>query len=242
MRRIFAICSVILLNCSFASAVADMDKESINGIKNQIVALAESYEGKGDPDFSKQKELDIIISKLLVLAPQPPVKDRLQLLVGVWKQVWGPYDYRKDNRGVDPELGVKEIYQVVFKEGFYYNASPLFEDGKLEKEKIGLLRGEYQLDSKSPNILKVKFTKYPGVKPRPNNKNLWDLPSLAESGNLENEISIVPTFIVRLFFAKGALREVFTDHDLRILYGSDGKNFEKEYLYVMTRIPTPTVR
>lgn len=39
-----------------------------------------------------------------------------------------------------------------------------------------------------------------------------------------------------MFFGSGALREVYTDEDMRIVYGSDGKDFSKEFIYVMTRM------
>ena len=61
-----------------------------------------------------------------------------------------------------------------------------------------------------------------------------ELPAFAESGDLRNRTTIVPTIIVKLFFGGGALREVYTDENLRILYGSDGKHFDKEFIYVMT--------
>jgi hypothetical protein len=205
-------------------------------IKSQIVDLAKSYEGKPDPDFSKQRALNVLVGELLRAAPQPPVADRVRLIQGVWRQVWGPYDYRSDNRGIDPELGTEEIYQVVFEGGYYYNASYLYHDGDRRRERIGLLRGEYKVDPNNTGLLRVKFTRYPGASSRISGKELWELPELAEAGQLENEISIVPTWIVRLFFGGGALREVYTDSDLRITYGSDGKHFDREYIYIMSRV------
>ena len=51
--------------------------------------------------------------------------------------MWGPYDYRNEKRGVDPELGVDEIYQIVFKDGYYYNVSPNFKKGDKTKNGSG---------------------------------------------------------------------------------------------------------
>ncbi len=209
---------------------------NVDSLKTEIVKLALSYQGQGDPDFSKQRSFDPLIAKLIELVPQEPVKSRILLISGVWKQVWGPYDYRNDDRGVNPELGVEEIYQVVSKDGHYYNVSPLYTNGDKAKERIGMLRGEYEVDEKRNDLLRVKFTRYPGLNSRPESPPLWELAALSETGKLENEINIVPTLIVKLFFGKGALREVYTDSDLRILYGSDGKNFKKEALYIMTRV------
>ena len=208
----------------------------IEALKKNIIELAESYKGQPDQDFSKQKSLDVLVNQLLALAPQPPVAQRLELLYGPWEQVWGPYDYRNNDRGVDPELGVDEIYQVIFPDGYYYNVSPLYKKGNRNKERIGLLRGEFKLDESEPNVLRVQFTSYPGVKPRPTEYALWELPALAESKELKNRITIVPSVVVRLFFGAGALREVYTDENLRIAYGSNGKNFEDESIYILRKV------
>jgi hypothetical protein len=148
----------------------------------------------------------------------------------------GPYDYRNNKRGVDPSLGVNEIYQVASKDGYYYNVAPDFKKGDKTKERIGFLRGEHKLDPQNESLLRVKFTNLYGVKVRPTGKQLWELPALVESGQLENRKTVIPGFIVKLFFGGGALREVYTDEDMRILYGSNGKDFTKECIYVMTRV------
>jgi hypothetical protein len=209
---------------------------TVRNVKREILDLAQSYTGQGDPDLAKQRSLDALVQKLISLSPQPPVKDRLTFLEGAWKQVWGPYDYRNEKRGVDPSLGVNEIYQVVFKEGYYYNVSPDFKKGDKAKERIGFLRGEYKLDRQNESLLRVKFTNLYGVNIRPTGKPLWELPALVESDRLEGRRTILPGFVVKLFFGGGALREVYTDEDMRILYGSNGKDFSKEFIYVMTRV------
>lgn len=199
-------------------------------IKADILKMAKSFRGKGDPDFSKQNQLNALVEKLLQVSPQPPIKDRIQCLAGPWHQVWGPYDYRNKKRGIDPTISPDDIYQVVFEGGYYYNVNP-----QRKRDKIGLLRGEYQIVSQSSNFLKVRFTAFPAT-----SKNtpyaLWELPALAEAGQLKNQSSIVPTFIVRLFFGGGVLREVYTDEDLRITYGADSVEDRKnEFIYIMER-------
>ena len=74
------------------------------------------------------------------------------------------------------------------------------------------------------------------MKPRPRGVNIWELAAQAEAGTLNNEITIVPTIIVRLFFNSGSLREIYTDSDLRLVYGSSNKADSKPSLYVMTRV------
>jgi len=227
----------LFASIALKAQAADSDTQAqIERSKAEIVSLAQSFSGQGDPDFSRQEALEPLIEELLALSPQPPVKERLEYLYGTWKQVWGPYDYRNDDRGVDPELGTDEIYQSVFEGGYYYNVSPLYKNGDRSQVRVGLLRGEYKLDEENPNALSVRFTRYPGVRGRPDaSVNLWDLAPLAEAGELEDQISIVPTWIVRLFFRGGALNEIYTDHDLRLLYGSNDRVFKKAALYVMIR-------
>ena len=237
----FAKYLLILFVSTTAGQSADAVKvtgkiESVRSVKQDILSLAASYKGQGDPDFSKQRAIEALVQKLVALSPPPPVKEQLQLLYGAWKQVWGPYNYRNDKRGVDPELGVDEIYQVVFRGGYYYNVAPNFKKGDKTKVRIGFLRGEYRLDRQNDNLLRVKFTNLTGIKVRPTDKQLWELPVLVEANQLPGRTTVLPGYLVRLLFGRGALQEVYTDEDLRILYGSDGKHFDKKFIYVMRRV------
>jgi hypothetical protein len=216
---------------SFAASKAD----TVESVKAEILELATSYAGQGDPDQSKQKPLELLVEKLVQLSPQLPIKDRLPVLEGAWKQVWGPYDYRNDDGGVDPTLGVDEIYQVVSGDGYYYNVAPYYPNGDRSQEKIGLLRGEFVLDTSDVNGLKVKFTDYPGADPRPVGYQLWELAPLAEAGTLPNATTIVPSFIVRAAFGGGKLEEVYTDSELRIVFGTSARPGSRKSIYVMTR-------
>lgn len=228
----FKLFSIFIFGLFSATAQANTTAD----LKKQILQLAQSYEGQGDPDQSKQKTLEPLVDELVKLNPMPPVKDRLTLLDGAWKQVWGPYEYKNDDGSIDPQIGIKEIYQVVSKDGYYYNVAPYYPDAPdKNREQVGLLRGEFELDTQDANGLRVKFTNYPGVDPRPEG-NIWELAPQAEAGTLQNEITIVPTFIVKLFFGGGKLEEVYTDQDMRILYGTSNKSNARRNLYVMTRM------
>ncbi|MGE3623760.1 MAG: hypothetical protein AB7H77_07820 [Bdellovibrionales bacterium] len=235
--RVFLTVALCLVCCFHANAKESSARE----IKHQILRLAKSFEGQGDPDFSKQKQLDALVARLLAASPQPPVQDRLPMLYGTWKQVWGPYDYReKDSRGVDPEIGVNEIYQSIFPGGYYYNISPLYRDGNRSDLRIGLLRGKFKLDDQNPNRLNVRFTSYHGIEGRPpSGQPIWQLAPLAENDTLDDEITIVPWLIVQLFFGSGSLDEVYTDKDLRIAYGSDGSADGMKSIYILSKVSSP---
>ncbi len=227
-------CWLAVLTAGLTALVMMMDAHAVrsaDAIKADILKLSTRYIGQGDPDFEKQQTLDALVEELISVAPQPPVKERLHLIEGPWKQIWGPYDYRNDDRGIDPKTTVDEIYQVVFKEGYYYNINPIKGENK-----IALLRGEYTIVPDAPNMLKIRFTRFPGNKGRPTDVDLWDLAALAEAGRLPNETSIVPSLIVRWFFGGGGLREVYTDQDMRITYGAGSTDDrEDEFIYIMTR-------
>lgn len=222
--------------CSLPVSANAKANSSIEDLKAQILHLAQSYQGMADPDQTLQKSLDVLVEQLVQQTTVLPVKDRIELIAGAWRQVWGPYDYRNDDGGVDPTLGVKEIYQVVSKNGYYYNIAPYYPKGDTSKEQISLLRGEYVLDTQNLNVLNVKFTDYPGVDPRPANTNIWELAELAESGTLPNKIVIVPSEIVKIAFAGGSLEEIYTDQDLRLLYGRKNPPSIRRFLYVMARV------
>jgi len=208
--------------------------QSREDLKKNILLLAEKYQGTGDPDLQKQKELEGLVKQLLIVSPQEPVSKRLDLIEGSWQQIWGPYDYSSDNRGVEPSIDVKNIYQVVFKDGYYYNVNP----NPLKKElTIGLLRGEYWLDTERENVLNVKFTKFNVVRGCPGNGiGYLELPFLSETKQISNEFWFIPGFVVRLFFGGGSLREVYTDKDIRITYGSEQNDLNKNFIFILKRV------
>jgi hypothetical protein len=218
-----------------ASGMATADQ--VAAVKKKILDLAHKYSGQGDPDFSKQNAFQPLIAELLSLQPQLPVRSRINVLAGAWKQIWGPYNYRGSERIVDPELAGNEIYQIVSPAGYYYNVTPLIDKRGAGFERIGLLKGEYRFDPDQSDVLKVRFVKYPGLSKRPAAPTqLFELPELVESGKLEPDISIVPSFIVKIFFGGGAPKEIYTDATLRILYGSNNDQFKTPALYIMSRV------
>jgi hypothetical protein len=223
---------------SLANQGQDLDRADI--LKNEIIDLARKYEQlalidrEGDEDLKKQESLEVLVEELIELKPQPEVKDRIGLIVGVWRQIWGPYNYRSEERIVPEDTIVDEIYQAVFSDGYYYNVSPnrLFN----RFEYISLLRGEYTISESNPNGLNVEFTGLRFNRVRPDNMPIWALASLAESNNLPQPFNIVPDFIVQNNFQGGTLVEVYTDSDLRILYGTNDTDFNVPFIYIMEKV------
>ncbi len=228
---------VVLLTMSF-SAFAGMAPEklkTVESVKTELVKVASQYIGQGDPDFKIQNELMPYVERLLELAPQEPIKNRLDLLAGAWQQVWGPYEYRKNDRSVDPTTDVNNIYQVVFPDGYYYNVTNNLNRFSKDIRKVTLLRGEFNVNG--GDDLKVQFNKLTSIKKLPENLRHVDLPALSESNELAGEKTDLSSELVKRFFKGGILSEVYTDADLRITIGqSDDENGVQGYLYVLKRV------
>jgi hypothetical protein len=226
---------------SFAFQQADnlnssSQENEVTLLKQEIINLAESYSGQGDPDRSKQKSLEVLVQRLLELNPQAPIEERLPFLYGAWKQVWGPYEYRKNDRSVDPTLDPTEIYQVVSEGGYYYNVNPSLDRHTGKRKNITLLRGAFTVDEKE-GVLNARFTNLRRVDFKyTKNLSYIDLPALSEQGKLYGQKTVLPAFFVRLFFGGGVLNEVYTDHDLRITFGSSNNNSVDNYIYILKRV------
>jgi len=215
------------------------DDTQVQSLKKEILSQAEAWQGQGDSDGSKQAALNQKVNQLLQLCPQSSVQERLPIIAGAWQQVWGPYTYRDNSRGIDPHLDPKRIYQVVFKDGYYYNVSPARDSKGAPKNQTILLRGEYQVRklAKENRVLGIHFTSFRKVNGDPPAGMTYEsLPALAEAQQIHSK-TILPSFFVRLFFGGGFLREVYTDEDLRITYGAKRSSFKDSYLYILKRIP-----
>jgi hypothetical protein len=211
------------------------DLNTVSELKAEILTIAEFYQGLPDQDFKIQKTLNPYVEKLTEISPQGPVADRIDVLDGRWQQIWGPYEYRKYDRTVDPSLDVTKIYQVVFKDGYYYNVSNTLDKKTGKSKGTSLLRGEFKVGS--DNDLNVRFTNLRRIKTKPPvGLSYTDLAELSENDQLEGERNVLPGFIVRLFFGGGTLKEVYTDKDLRIAYGTS-KDALAPFLYILKRVP-----
>lgn len=214
---------------------------SLETVKTEIIRIAEFYKGQGDPDFKIQNTLQPYVDKLIEIAPKEYTENlssRVEFLAGRWQQVWGPYEYRKKGRIVNPQTDPENIYQVIFKStdnsGFYYNVGPNNNKKTGDFENTGLLRGEYKIVSK--DTIKVRFTKLSRIDGLPPaDLTYTDLPELSEANTLEGEKTVLWSWFVKLTFGGGFLNEIYTDEDLRITYGKNDSVFKDPYLYVLVR-------
>lgn len=214
------------------------DARSAALAKADLLSLAARFGGREDPGAIHQTELSVVLARLLEASPEIPLRARKELLLGAWRQVFGPMDYHGGERGFDPALRANEIYQVVLEGGVLYNVTPLVEPRSGTIARTALLRGEYAPEPGTDDVLRVRFTSFRGLRGGlPEGRNLADLPALAERGELGDVPSITPAWVVRAFFRGGVLHEVYTDHDLRVLYGASAPDADDRYLYVMRRVP-----
>jgi hypothetical protein len=229
------------LTVHLPNAVAFIPAEQLKtpeAVKAELLAVARSHKGEGDPELRIQQELEPYVRRLIQLAPQPPISQRKNRLVGAWHQVWGPYDYRKnDKRGVDPASDADHIYQVVFAEGYYYNVANVLNPKNRQPKLTILLRGEYAFTE--TNQVNVRFTNMRKLKPLPPSASTYaSLPARSEAKQLPGEKKVLWDWLVPILIGKGTLEEVYTDADLRLTYGSSPG---RPYLYVLERVTPSTM-
>lgn len=236
--------SAFMMVAGTAARAADMEPpRPVEVVKADILSLAESFRGLGDPDRSRQDQLEVLVSELLRVAPQPPVHQRIDRIAGAWQQVWGPYDYSGDKRGVEASIDIDHIYQVVSADGYYYNVNPDPREPRAEDRRIGLLRGVFEVAPDRDDVLNVRFVKFTRIVGcPPPGLDYTDLPDRSEARALPGERWLVPAFLVRWFFGKGALREVYTDADLRITYGSARDDLDRNFIYILRRVESAPVQ
>ena len=236
MKRLFLLFTLALSSAFATEFVPVEDLNDTDSLKAEILKIAENYKGQGDPDLTIQNILDPYVEKLIELEPQVPVEERINTLAGRWQQVWGPYEYRSNARGVDKSIDPDGIYQVVSEDGYYWNVGKTLSKRTGKLKKITLLRGIYNVGE--GDNLHVSFTRLKSIKPHiiPKDLSLTDLPNLAEFGNLPGMRTTLPNFFVRWTFGGGTLVEVYTDEDIRLAYGTDDNNGLSRYLYVMKRV------
>ncbi|MDX2187868.1 MAG: hypothetical protein SFV32_13110 [Opitutaceae bacterium] len=226
-----------------ASALASPSE--VASLKAEVIERAKAISGRGDPDFSLQRQLDPLVRRLVEISRGVPVAERMHVLEGTWKQVWGPYNYRAQDRTVDPTLETSSIYQHVRADGSYFNACIVYEKGDRTRPRVSLLRGKLSPVPTNANQLRFQFTEYlKVVGERERQLGMPELAARFSRGEVKEARTVLPGWLVRVLSSEGILEEVYTDETLRLLYAFPAGAPERAHLYVMTRVTpasTPAV-
>lgn len=216
---------LLTLNATTSYALQPSPEQSaqIKEQKEIILQLAEKYRGDNSP--GPRAELEAAVDALLAMTEQKPIEERIKKLPRAWEQVYGPTSY---GRNISITLDPNRIYQVVMKDGYYYNVGySQFLNGRITT--TGLLRGEYQIKD---NALSIKFTKnLISLKNIPSDIDLVALARLAEHKNL----ATLPIPLSPRAREAGMLSEDYIDDTLRITHGGNLDN-PNEFLYVLKAI------
>lgn len=179
--------------------------------KQEIVADIKSLCLSEDSDSEKRSKLLNLIDELKVVTNYPEIQTSYPVdkVEGAWRQLWTDQEYPIPKfLKLDPN----RIFQVVSKDGFYWNLSDIWAFGVIPL--TGCLRGKYEKIYGSPAV-KVEFTK--------NGSRLFTLPS----GNIIEFMNLVETgkkWILSLsgkapkgpIGIQGILTSIYVDDEIRI--------------------------
>ncbi len=216
---------IIALFLSITSANSfETKQEEITFLKQEILALAYSFEGQADIDGSKQEEIEVKIQELLLLVPRLSFQDRAVKAIGAWRQVWGPYAF-DDSQTVPDRIDVKNIYQVIKPEGYYYNFAQYNFGNRLIRS---FLRGNFEIRD---DRIAVEFNRTGLIL----GNSDTPMPGLVDG--LENRTVRAVRFpdFLPPSGIRGGLIEIYADDEIRLNYGTVGDNLDNPALFVMER-------
>ena len=210
---------------SLSLSARELPDVRVTELKNEIMTMARSYEGKPDTEGKLQNALEDKVQQLERIIPYLSMSERAQKIVGEWRQVFGPYS--KDADGKVPGSSVTEhIYQVIFPNGFFYNVALAKIAGV---KSVVLLKGKYNVTNDAVEALFVKnsvmVTNLPTTK-------FYELPAKLERGEIK--VISLPDALPPVG-TKGQLIEVYADKEIRILRGKS-PTFKKTALLIMERM------
>lgn len=179
--------------------------------KKEIIADIKSVCLSDDNDSLKRTKLLNLIDELKIVTNYPEIQtayptDKVE---GAWKQLWTDQEYPIPSF---LKLDSNRIFQVVSKDGFYWNLSDIWAFGFIPL--TGCLRGKYEKIMGSP-VVQVEFTK--------NGSRLFTLPS----GNIIDFMKLVEAGKKWLFSfggkapkgpigIQGTLTSIYVDDEIRI--------------------------
>lgn len=202
MRLIKLLSPLYLTFLTMLPAAHAADGDRVAELKNEIKTIALANIDRTDNFKEVRAALQPLVDELLSLTPSKLEAEKLDLVVGGWRNLW-------TDQGFPPFVDAKQVYQAVSPDGYYYNISqsktPLVDF-------TSFLRGSYK---DGGNLLNIEFTAnsvregfYPIGTP------LLNLAQELESGKIKSLPVPGPIGV------KGVLVNAFVDQDLRIVTGN----------------------
>lgn len=198
-----------------AYSAESTELQRIQALKSQIVAIATSNQTDLSNLAEVRAELDPLVSELASLQSLT-AEQSLTQKVGSWRQLWtdDADDVRANNLFVTVDR--KQTYQVVLKNGTFYNASVIEVPFGIQFS--AFLKGTYEPAGK---ILNLEFT---ALKLRLG--GLSDVTAMVEKLENNRLIGVIPfpgggKTPNGPVGVKGEIETVFIDQDLRVDYGQN---------------------
>ena len=196
------------------------DQSRVIELKSQIVSIATSNQTRRDNIDQVQAQLQPLLSELIALVPYRTETDKAYQVAGGWYNLWS-------NSRFGPFVDYAQVYQVVDKDGFYYNISKnVAPFGTF----TNYLRGAF---SDAGDYLRIEFTRSITVNGWLNSGlNLSELSDAVESGAIDG-----PDEPRGPIGVQGDLRNAFVDDQLRIVIGrSDGDAFDSIFILIRSDV------
>ncbi|MFO0677975.1 MAG: PAP/fibrillin family protein [Polyangiaceae bacterium] len=122
------------------TSAALSDAARIDALKCRIRSIATANTTRSDNVADVEAELSPLVAELAALEPARTETETVDKLEGVWRSLWNNLRFDPPNVDVDET----RTYQVVTKDGYYYNLSNSTSFGFLKT--VGVLRGAYASD------------------------------------------------------------------------------------------------
>ena len=217
----------ILASAFLIANTASANPERIAELKKEIRSIAIENIGKKELRTQLREQLQPLVDELGAFHTPANAEADLPLLEGAWKEI-----FSDDVEPEPPGFGTDRdsVYQVVTKDGYFYNLSNL----KGIITVAGVLRGEYK---PAGDFLNIKFTKVSVRLQKLDSKTeLFPFVQDLESGKLG---SIVPPGNNKApngpVGAEGNIRNIYIDQDFRIATGENFADGIKD-LFVLDKV------
>ena len=217
MKIAFTMIAFITLGFSSRLNADEQELYSSSSLTAQIIAIAEDNISKIEMSAITQSRLQHFITALLEITPVKTEKAKSEEVAGAWRQLW-------TNTSFSATTNYQQVYQVVSKEGYYYNISETIIN---DVSFTSFLRGKYRPEGNQLEILFTTNTTRYGFYPE--GTSLVGLVNDFEKGVIPN-VQIPSPSTTKEFMAN-----VYVDDRLRIVIGGEDIQ-NKPNIFIFERI------